>query len=673
MIKIIAYKKEENMKWWKKHKFRMIQNNLRDIDGQMDVDYEIAMLKKFHANVVQLGCGGISAFSETSLDCQKPSPYLQGDKFRELLDRCHQNQIRVIARFDVSKVHESFLETHPEWLQRTAAGDAVFYNDTVLTCVNGPYQQEKTIEIIGEILRKYPVDGIFFNAFGYSTYDYSGNYIGICQCESCKRRFREMYGIELPVNEDPVGPAYQQYQEFKQRTVDMLLQKITDSVKKINPDVAVSTYFDQGIDIIRSESNTAVNRPLPMWIYSASENVASIEGTFADKVSSNCAINAVDLPYRFMGVSDTFNRIKLYETIANGGNLDWCIIGAFEDYPDRSNFRGVEEVFSFHERYQAVFDQIHSMARVLLIQPSPPYTFRFSPEYRGIFKMLKESHIPFDSIIDLDVETYARDIKEYDLIIVPGIKKLKSQKLREAMLASKAAFITTAGSFSEDEELLEAIQGIRKLIPQEEQLGAYFLTEPKTVFSSFADQDWVYQNGSFWTAEEGKLPVKKVLPYLSPAMFGPPERCFGHKVTELAGAVVFGNRICIPWEIGKLYYQQGFEAFKHIFLDLEDTVVSRSSLLPFETDAHSSLEMIYSRVGNDRALLQMINLSGFNGVTIGEPIRQKDIRIRFKDRPGRIERLTPEGTEEISTKDGQLAVKECGLYEAFLIYDLSDK
>ena len=52
------------MKWWMEHKFRMIQNNLRDIDGSMDVDLEIAMLKKFHANVVQVGCGGISAFSE---------------------------------------------------------------------------------------------------------------------------------------------------------------------------------------------------------------------------------------------------------------------------------------------------------------------------------------------------------------------------------------------------------------------------------------------------------------------------------------------------------------------------------------------------------------------------------------------------------------------------------
>ena len=125
------------MKWWMEHKFRMIQNNLRDIDGSMDVDLEIAMLKKFHANVVQVGCGGISAFSDTGLDCQRKTPFLKGDKFGELVEKCHANQIRVIARFDVSKVHESFEASHPEWLQRTETGEAAHYNDTVLTCGNG--------------------------------------------------------------------------------------------------------------------------------------------------------------------------------------------------------------------------------------------------------------------------------------------------------------------------------------------------------------------------------------------------------------------------------------------------------------------------------------------------------------------------------------------------------
>ena len=46
------------MNWWMEKPYRMVQNNLRDIDGAMDVDYEVDMLKKLGANVVQVGCGG---------------------------------------------------------------------------------------------------------------------------------------------------------------------------------------------------------------------------------------------------------------------------------------------------------------------------------------------------------------------------------------------------------------------------------------------------------------------------------------------------------------------------------------------------------------------------------------------------------------------------------------
>ena len=109
------------MPWWKDKPFRQVQNNLRDIDGQMDVDYEVTVLKELGANVVQIGCGGISSFFQTELSSQRPSPYLRGDKFGEVVEKCHANGIRVIARFDISKVHQDYLGTNPEWFAARAA------------------------------------------------------------------------------------------------------------------------------------------------------------------------------------------------------------------------------------------------------------------------------------------------------------------------------------------------------------------------------------------------------------------------------------------------------------------------------------------------------------------------------------------------------------------------
>ena len=54
----------------------MIQNNIRDIDANMDIDKHIEWLKSFDVNVLQIGCGGITAFHPSKLECQWKSPYM---------------------------------------------------------------------------------------------------------------------------------------------------------------------------------------------------------------------------------------------------------------------------------------------------------------------------------------------------------------------------------------------------------------------------------------------------------------------------------------------------------------------------------------------------------------------------------------------------------------------
>ena len=125
------------MAWWLKNNLRMIQNNIRDTDAEMDIDKQIEWLKYFGANVLQIGCGGITAFHPSKLECQHVSPYLKNDFIGEVVEKCHANGIRVIARFDFSKTHESLCEAHPDWYFRKEDGSLVRYHDTVATCVNG--------------------------------------------------------------------------------------------------------------------------------------------------------------------------------------------------------------------------------------------------------------------------------------------------------------------------------------------------------------------------------------------------------------------------------------------------------------------------------------------------------------------------------------------------------
>lgn len=654
-------------KWWMRNNVRMIQNNLRDIDAQMDLDHEIDMLKEFGANVLQINCGGISAFSDTRLKVQVGSPYLTYDMFGAVLEKCHNNGIKVIARFDVSKTHESFLAQHPEWFCRSLQGEVIRYHDTVATCVNGPYQQQESLNIIGEIVEKYPVDGIFFNMFGYQTVDYSGNYVGICQCENCKRRFREMYQMELPTEENDDDPVFQAYKEFKVVTVKKLLKKISEQVRSIRPDTAVSTYADEYVDIVRMESNSAVDRQLPFWIYQSSENVESVNATFPDKIASNVAINAVDLPYRFMGVSRYLNQIRLFENMANGGALDWCIIGSFDDYPDKENFETTKQIFQLHKKHEQYYGRLKPMAKILVIQPKafyqPPFNW-YSEEYRGIFKMLKESHHQFTSVIGSYAGVMADRLDEFDVIIIPDMADITDRRLKEKLKTTRAAVIATAMSFEHDPAYVKEVFGVR--VREELPVrGSYMLTEPKEIFTDFDKRQWVYVDKRFCRVET-ESGVENLLPWISNAKFGPPERAFGHQVTSVPSVTVKnGNRIYLPWMPGALYYSQGYEDFKKIFLDILHFYGKPSEAVTVK--GPSCVEVIFSRCSDGVYLLHLLNLSGFNGMTAGEPLPVRDMEVIFNSvRPRRIAELTQDGEKE-QNASLVFSIPELHDYKIFLI------
>lgn len=638
------------MSWWKGKPFRQVQNNLRDIDGAMNVDYEVAMLKELGANVVQVGCGGISAFTPTKLGCQIPSPYLQGDKFGEIVEKCHTNGIRVIARFDISKASKKFLQTNPEWFSRGADGEPVMFEDCASVCVNGDYQQNRMVEIVSEILRKYPVDGIFFNIPGYSTVDYNHKYVGICQCENCKRRFKEWSGgLTLPTEEKNDDPVFRKYEEFKSYTVSDLLGKIRKTIKQINPDVALSTYSDDGIDIVRNEAHSCLDDVGRFWLYNSFDDASNVGNSFPDKVSSTVAINAVDIPVRFMGVSTYMNEARLYQEMAVGSNLDWCIVGAFEDYPDRANYEGVKNAFHMQARHENLFAHLKSTARVMLVQPRPFYQFSVTSgwnaqEFRGLVHMLKEEHIPFDSVIYSAIDNVADRLNEYDVIILPDLPRRPSDKFRQKLLHTTATIIATGQTFVEDPELLYELFGVRISEKINPIRSSYVATEPKAIFKSFPLRDWVYLDMDAYRIVLEN--ARGVLPLVGYAPYGPPERAYGHKRTgDYMAAIKDEKNLYLPWKIGSLYYTQGYEDFKQILIDLLNHV--RPLDLPFVTDAPGCAEMIYRQVDENTCLVQIINLSGYNGKTMAKPLPLENIHVTLSGRhPLKVELLTLDGLEE---------------------------
>ena len=296
------------MRWWEENNIRLIQTNLRQTDAVADTDRLVSQFIDFGANTVLLNTAGIMSFYPSSLPYEYINPYLDGRDFiGELVEKCHANGIRVISRFDFSKIHKSIFQQHPEWAYVSDKGQTIDYNGLIHTCINSEYQNRLSLEIIDEVLDRYPVDGVFFNMFGFVTRDYSNNYHGICHCEACRKRFRDAYGLELPSSEEPGTPGLREYRLFQRDCVDDILQRIYSRVKAHSEDIAVCNYAEEYVDVVMNESNTEMHRPYPIWDYMTSENVSRVYSSSA-KVSGNISINASSLDYRFHGVSEHLVR-----------------------------------------------------------------------------------------------------------------------------------------------------------------------------------------------------------------------------------------------------------------------------------------------------------------------------------------------------------------------------
>ncbi|MBW7456895.1 alpha-amylase family protein [Paenibacillus sepulcri] len=623
--------------WWTANNLRLIQNNLRETDANLDVDRLIGDLKKLSANVLMMNAGGIVAFYPTKLDYHYRAMGQQKDLLKEAIDQAHANGMKFIARFDFSKAHESIFRKQPEWFYRTKEGREVNYFGIVHTCINGYYQREYSLKLIDEVISHYDVDGIFFNMFGYQTRDYSGRNYGICYCGSCRSRFNEAFGMELPETEEQGDPAYRAYREFQEQTTREMLDRIHAFVKGKNKEIAISTYHEHKVDIVRKESNTDKGRAHPVWLYSASENVQSLEDAWDDKLVSNCCINAVDLVHRFAGVSRHEVNIRLKESLASGSGLDFCIIGVFDDYPERDNLETVADIFQYHRENEQYYGHFLSMADAALIKPGNVRQ-KNRTEYLGLYKMLKEDHIVFDVIHQNNLAAKKEALLQYKLLIIPDIASFTEDELHilEEVHAQGVNLISTGLSFTEDDAnkgFLERVFGAKpegglRVLNRE---AAYLQTGDKQLFPSFESRDWVFLDGAFYDVEYGPH-IQKQLPLVSPSTYGPPERASGHRISGTqfgAGIRAESGRLAVhlPWQPGELYYRHGFADHKSIVSDLLKHSLDGSVRLTTNAPPHA--EIFFHRLDDRKFILHLLNLSGFNGVSYFEPLPVHDIRIEL--------------------------------------------
>ena len=662
--------------WWEGKPWRQIQTNLRQIDMlDIDADRFVNELLAFKATSVMVNAAGIIASYETKLPFHFQSPYLQGSSLSEIISACHAAGIRLVARTDFSKVREPIYQQHPEWAYRTRDGRIVNYNGDVHVCINGDYQQIYALEIIAELVSTHDVDGIFFNMGGYQVRDYSGNYHGICHCPSCQTRFGEMFGLSLPAGERMEDPVYRKYMAFKDRTLTAHQAKVYRFIQGIRPGLCVANHMQFKTGIIRQESNTAVDRPLPYWQYSGSGNTKWAVSSYPSMVSSNTTVDFIDFAYRHVAVSPYEQELRLAQGLANGGALDYYLIGRLDNHEDKSGYEGIKGMFHYHAAHEDDYLNLESRANVALLNIRQ----HDQVEFRGWYRFLVENHYLFDT--PLTVAALDLPWDKYEAIIVPDLEPigLALAERLDAFVAAGGTLIAVgrAGFRTEEYESRDAPPlkslGIRSIrLVREEMRSAYFQIDSREGLARFPEIGLIYMDGPYVYADYD-ADVQGRLRLIPPHNYGPPERCYYETVTDHPAFVVNkhgrGKAIYVPWLPGKLFHRQGHTNTIDFAADLLEHV---AGIRPLKGSLSPMVEAtLFHKRDGSYDLLHLVNGSGHFGTTYYAPVPMHgvSVEIPYESEPRSVVSLVTGKTSPFTYQQGTLCltVPKLDLFEAIRI------
>jgi hypothetical protein len=585
-------------RWWMDEPVRLLQTNVRETDSTLDARRLVGQVAEFPANTLLFNMGGIVAQYPTRVPFHYPSPHLPPgrDLFGEVLREAHGRKIRVVGRFDLSKTQKAVFDANPGWFLRRASGEPAVYNGLYSACINGGYYREHAPRILAEALERYDVDGLFFNMFGNPSADYSGRPMGPCHCDACQARFAARYHRALPESDDEPD-----YRAFLAESAREVAARIGELIHRLRPGAAFLTYLAEETDVIMHESNTSVSRPLPLWPYSASDNVNRSRSSRPDKMAINLCMSFVDYPWRFVTVPKAEVQLRLHQSLAHGGPPALAMLGTM-DQEDRSALLAARPVFRWHARHEDLYVGQTSAARVLLLPGE-------RDSYRGFFRRLSEEHIPF-AVSDRPAG------RAYDLVIAPSGAPAELERL-----------VRDGG------RLLVAGAGgpafpVRPVVARRPHTQGSWRIHDHTLLPSLSSTNLLLLDGEY--AELAPL-EKPLLTLVPPAMFGPPEKVWTDKIeTEIPGLVFAdvgrGRVAWIPWDVGGLYYRHSSRGHGGLIADVIDRLLPAGRQL--ETNAHPLVEItVMGQPGRRRTLVHFVNASGHADTAYFDPIEMRDVAV----------------------------------------------
>lgn len=626
--------------WWMTP-HRLLQTNLREIDATMDTDQYVREVQDFGANVVLFNVGGIVANYPSELEFQWVNTHMEGDLVGTVLPKLHAAGIKMIGRFDFSKLNEAYAMQHPEWLYVNENGEYVNYNGQVHTCLMGGYQQEYMYEILKEACTRYPLDGVFFNMIGFPTRDYSRVLHGNCQCDNCKRSFKEYCGLEVPKHDgDPV--ALSKLTEWRKLQIDKQFQRVRETIKSIRDDIVILTYTEKWVDMKRQESG----HPTGQEPWRDTHRVQWLLENFPEKQLAMASNHFHQMIFRHSGVAPGLHYRRNWQSLVNGAWLDFYCLGPLQRLEDRAGLKTASEVYRFHGANEEWLLDTISAAEVGIVVPSREWADRnqssgTGDDYWGWVQLLGENQVHYDMVLLSKAE-----LSQYKALIVPESGSISS---REAGLLDD--WVKGGGKLLLSGKIPEGMQclgnpALEATWPERHSMYLRIRPEDKAKLAKvdLKDYDLSHLKGDFhqYSTVDGNQYLLKLVHDVT---YGPPEKCYIHSVSDLPGMWVRrhgkGKAAILPFHAGGMYKEWANQSHALLATGTLDNVLGLDRRLKVETSP--LVQTTHRR--DPKGKFEWVGLQNHSGQlmnVVHEPLPVSHIKIQLQtDKPvTRIRSLT---------------------------------
>jgi hypothetical protein len=634
--------------WWREPQ-RIVQTNLRLTDASMDPRQVARDAKKFGATAMFFNVGGIFAWYPTELPLHAVNPFLKTDVLGNMLEACRAENIHFIGRFDLSKGTQKAYDAHPEWFCKTRDGKPFLYNGTYQASITGGWYHQQGPAMLFEVIKKYDLEAVFFNMFGYQRFNYSHEDFGFSHDESAIKAFAEFSGGKaIPDERDTASPVYREYLKFQDQTSGVISRKIYDHIKALRPSIGVANLAGHK-DWIRLEANRSIRRAQPEWQYQTGENARFAQSVGRGEKPYTVGIcHFYDFPWRYAAETESFQANRMAQALANGAEPHYYFMGPVETQEDIKPVQAMRDVNAYHAKHEALYTGLKSASRIGLYQSKSTDRFgqltipsdvhgQSGVAYRGAYRALVESGLAFDLISDriAGAEDFLAALKPYQVIVLADITCLgdKEAAAFDRYVAEGGNLVVTAETGMLDEFGERRSANALKSLPigrvrevKRDMFASYLRIGDGEL--DFPQTKIIMLDGVYIDAEP-KAGAKTMLRVQPPQRFGPPE--FSYPEVPLSndpgviiGAYQAGQVAYLPWSPDRLYQLHSLVEHRQIIAQL----VGRFTKPVAKLEKASRVELTVRRHNKTgQIVVHLINYSGQSNDNFEDPVVQHDLKL----------------------------------------------